>query len=226
MNTNSRLSKLQQSLRLREWFFVWLKTLQAKGGYSDYWKFGTFESWSSENGEEGLLYNLFFEVNTAVMTAVDRGRELRSWASLLGLAMLGVTPGPNSLSIPDFLPIWREKLCTFFGQVVALEQAVEFISDGYFDGHEVLFSDAKAELVSSHERAQLLIAGYNCFAEENGAEPIDADAIEAFEGRGVGKLLNQWYMFAKSKTLAGQGKVFEARDEVLAWLKANSRAAG
>jgi len=43
---------LQQSLRLREWFFVWLKTLQAKGGYSDYWKFGTFESWSSENGEE------------------------------------------------------------------------------------------------------------------------------------------------------------------------------
>jgi hypothetical protein len=226
MNINSRLSKLERSLRSRERFFVWLKTLQTKGGYSDYWKFGTFESWASENGEEGLLYNLFFEVNTAVMSAADKWRELCGWASLLGIAMLGATPGPKSPSIQDFLPVWREKLCTLLRQVVALEQGVELISDGYFEGHEVLFSDVKTKLASSHESANLLIAGYNCFAGESGEEPIDPHAIEAFEERGVGKLLNHWYMSANSKALATQGKIFEARDVVLAWLEVNPAATG
>ena len=38
------------------------------------------------------------------------GASFVGWASLLGLTMLVATPGPKSLSIPVFLPIWRETL--------------------------------------------------------------------------------------------------------------------
>ena len=66
-----------------------------------------------------------------------------------------------------------EKLRTILTEVVALERAVDLISEGYFDGHDVLFADSRKELTSSHETARFLIVGYNCFAEENSNEPID-----------------------------------------------------
>jgi hypothetical protein len=40
---------------------------------------------------------------------------------------------------------------------VALERAVDLISEGYFDGHDVLFADSQKTLTSSHETASLLI---------------------------------------------------------------------
>jgi hypothetical protein len=35
----------------------------------------------------------------------------------------------------DFLELWRKKLCTTLADVVALERAVDLISEGFFDGH-------------------------------------------------------------------------------------------
>ena len=72
-------------------------------------------------------------------------------------------------TVQDFSDRWRKKLRTLHADVFALEQAVELISEGYFDRHEVLFSDAREPLTSARESAELLIAGYNCFAEDNGS---------------------------------------------------------
>src|SRR5215469_13140596 len=76
----------------------------------EYWKFGDFVSWDCENGDAGLLYQLFFEVNCAVQTAADESRRTSIWASLLGLAMLGATSIPISEQFPDFRATWREKV--------------------------------------------------------------------------------------------------------------------
>ena len=225
MTVNSRLHKMERSLRYRELALLWLKTSQERGGYADYWKIGEFQPWVSDNEEAGLLYDLAFAVNGAVMTAAQGWRALAGWASLLGLAMIDTTPDSKPFdlaTVGNFPELWREKLCVFFTDVVTLERAVDLICDGYFDGHDVLFKDSREELKSSYERAELLVVGYNCFAQENGKEAIDIDALLHCPERRVTQHLNEWVMLSQSKVLAARGKVFEARDKILALLKADN----
>lgn len=222
MSINSRLGTCERSLKIREWVLFWLKRMQAQGGFSDYWKFGDFESWPSESQELGYLYGLVFEVNSAVMLAACRLRDQASWANLLGIAMLNSTSTPTLPGTPDIVCVWRKKVCNFAEEVVALGQAVKLISERYFDGHEVLFVDSQQEITFSLERASLLAQSYNCFAAENDALRIDMQSIEKRQGPRLGQLLNNWSMTARSKALAAQGRIFEARDEVVAWLTANT----
>jgi len=168
------------------------------------------------------MYNLAFEVNGAVMTAAQGWRVLMSWASLLGISMLAASHQLTRFEVDtagDFLELWRKKLCMILADVVALERAVDLISEGFFDGHDVLFADSQKKLTSSHETSRLLVVGYNCFAKENGKESIDMEAIERSPGRKVDHFLNEWVMLSRSKVLVARGEIFAARDEVLALLK-------
>jgi hypothetical protein len=222
MSVTSRLNSIEKSLRYRELALLWLKTSQGRGGYSEYWKIGEFQTWASENEEAGLLYHLVFEVNGAVITAAQGWRGRASWASLLGISMLATSPQSKPFELGtagDFLELWREKLCTILADVVALERSVDLISEGYFDGHDVLFADSQKELTCAYETARFLIVGYNCFAEENGKELIDTEAIEQSPGRKVDHFLKEWVMLSRSKVLVGCGEIFAARDAVLALLK-------
>jgi hypothetical protein len=224
MSVSSRLQNIEKSLQYRELALLWLKTAQGKSTYSEYWKIGEFQPWASENKEAGLMYNLAFEVNGAVMTAAQGWRVLMSWASLLGIFMLATSPQSKPFELGtagDSLELWREKLCTILANVVALERAVDLISEGYFNGHDVLFADSRKELTSSHETARSLIVAYNYFAEENSSEPIDIEAIERRPGRKVNSFLKEWVMLSRSKNLVARGEIFAARDEVLAFLKSN-----
>jgi hypothetical protein len=228
VSIHSRLSKFERSLQYRELALLWLKTSQARSGYSEYWKIGEFQSWASENEEAGLLYHLAFEVNGAVMTAAQGWRGRASWASLVGIFMLATSPQSKPFELGtagDFLELWREKLCTILADVVALERAVDLISEGYFDGHDVLFADSQKELTCAYHSARFLIVGYNCFAEENGKELIDTQAIERSPGRKVDYLLKEWVMLSRSQVLVACGEIFAARDEVLALLRANDPGA-
>ena len=198
MSIDGRLEKFERSLNYRELAFLWLKTMQAKGGFSDYWKFGSFESWPSESEELGFLYNLVFEVNSAVMLASCRLRDLASWASLLGLVILTFPTAAEPSLTPEFVCAWRQKIRTLLEGVAALQQAVEVISAQYFDRHQVLFVDAREELISSYERARLLANGYNLYADERGVERIDMQSLESRQGPRRGQLLNQWTMLARS----------------------------
>jgi hypothetical protein len=222
VSIHSRLSKFERSLQYRELALLWLKTAQGRSQYSEYWKIGEFQPWASENEEAGLMYQLAFEVNGAVLTAAQGWRVLMSWASLLGFYMLVPSPQSKPFELGtagDFVELWREKLRTILTEVVALERAVDLISEGYFDRHDVLFADSQKKLTTSHETARLLIVGYNCFAEENGKESIDMEAIERSPGRQVDHFLNEWVMLSRSKVLVACGEIFAARDEVLALLK-------
>jgi hypothetical protein len=136
----------------------WLKSSQARGGYSEYWEIGEFQPWVSENEEAGLLYHLAFETNGAVMTAAHGWRALASWARLLGISMIATTRDSKPFELgqtENLLELWRKKLCTFLADAVILEQAVGLISEGYFDGHDVLFADSREALTSSYEDAKL-----------------------------------------------------------------------
>jgi|SRR5579864_7418172 hypothetical protein len=222
MSIHSRLSNFEKSLQYRELALLWLKTAQGRSGFSDYWRIGEFQPWASENEEAGLMYHLAFEVNGAVITAAQGWRVLMSWASLLGISMLAASPQLTPFELGtagDFLELWRKKLCTTLADVVALERAVDLISEGFFDGHNVLFADSQKKLTSSHETSRLLVVGYNCFAEENGKESIDMEDIERSPGRKVDHFLNEWVMLSRSKVLVARGEIFAARDEVLALLK-------
>jgi hypothetical protein len=115
MSIPSRLRKFETSLQYRELALLWLKTAQARTHYSEYWKISEFQPWASENEEAGLMYQLAFEVNGAVITAAQRWRVLMSWASLLGIFMLATTPQPMPFELGTaggFLELSREKLCT------------------------------------------------------------------------------------------------------------------
>ncbi len=79
--------------------------------------------------------------------------------------------------------------------VVALERTVELISEGFFDGHNVLFADTQKQLTSSHETSRLLVVGY------------------------MDNFLNEWVMLSRGKVLVASGEIFGARDEVSALLK-------
>ena len=229
MSVNSRLHNLEKSLQYRELALLWLKTSQERSGYGDYWKIGEFQPWVSENEEAGLLYHLAFEVNGAVMTAAQGWGVLASWASLLGLSMIDTTPHSKPFelgTVGDFPERWRQKLCAFFAEVVTLERAVDLICEGYFDGHDVLFTDSRGKLTSSYEKTKFLVVGYNCFAQENAKETIDIDALERCPGQRVEQHLNEWVMSSRSKALVARGEIFAARDEVLALLKMDDPVTG
>ncbi len=118
----------------------------------------------------------------------------------------------------NVLELWCQKLCAFFAGVVTLERAVDLICDGYFDGHDVLFKDSREKLTSSLEAAKLLIVGYNCVALENGREVVDIDCSHHFQEGKVTRYLNEWVMLSQSSGLVARGRVFEARDKILALL--------
>ena len=226
MSINSRLRKLEKSLTYREWALLWLKSSQAKGGYLEYWKFAEFEPLAAENEEAGLLYHLAMRVNGEVLIATQQWREVGSWASLLTISMLDGKPSSKPFephTVGKFFERWRNALCKLTAEVVAVQQAVDLISEGYFDGHDVLFSDSTEELSSSFENAKLLVHGYNCFAQENGKELIDIETVANQLGHRVARRRNEWVMLSRGKTLAGCGRLFEARDEVLAFIAADER---
>ena len=221
MKTMARLAELQRSLQARESFFLWMKTMQARGGFSEYWKIGDFVCWDSENGDANLLYILFFEINSAVQTAANAARRTRSWASLLALAMLGTTSTPKIEQYPGIRAMWRQKLCSLLEEAVALERAVQTITSTHFDSHDVLFSDVKREVAEMHESAKRMIDGYNCVAEENRFESIDCDTMTVNDDT-VFKIVTQWCVLAHSSDLANRGRRFDARDVLTSWLRDGS----
>jgi len=61
------------------------------------------------------------------------------WAALLGISMIEAAPESKPVQFENMKEVserWREKLRTFLAEVVAVEQAADLISRGYFDGHE------------------------------------------------------------------------------------------
>jgi hypothetical protein len=194
----------------------WLKLSQQRGGYFEYWNNAELQAWPSETEEGGLLYYLALDVNNSVIVAADIWRQIASWAALLGISIIdsmGASKTGNNLS-----ERFREKLCRLLADVLAHEEAVDLISQGYFEGNEVLFADARECLTVSFESARELIVGYNWFAAQNGKEPIDTEGNDVRAPGRVEQLLNEWVRLSRGKALAATGKVFEGRDEILSVL--------
>jgi hypothetical protein len=224
---SSRIRRIEQSVEAFEFVLLWLKQLQLKGGFSEFWKFSIFQTWPSESVRLGMLYNLVFQVNSAAMVATEKARSLSRWAALVGLALFEIpvpilsesAVDPKTPGVFEVAAIWREMLCNVFMEIVALRQATELISDRYFLGHKVLFSDTDRAIEIERERLIKLIHAYNWFAGENGLPSIDAVEIEKGQGPSLGRLLEEWTMLARSEALADNGELLQARDEILNYLR-------
>jgi hypothetical protein len=222
MSINTRLRSVQKSLFGRKMAFFWLKLSQERGGYLEYWKNAEFQGWPSESEEGGLLYYLALEVNSSVILAGDVWRQIASWAALLGISMIEASSESKPSISKRFEPLperWREKLCSSFADLIAHEEAVDLISQGYFEGGEVLFADARQHLTASCESARELIVAYNWFAVQNGKEKIDIETNGVGAPGRVEQLLNQWVRLSRGKALVITGKLFEGRDEILSLLQ-------
>ena len=114
---------------------------------------------------------------------------------------------------------WRKKLCSSFADLIAHEEAVDLISQGYFQGNDVLFADARKYLAASCKRARELVVAYNWFAAQNGKERIDTAGSDVRAAGRAEQLLNQWVRLSRGKALVATGKVFEGRDEILSVLQ-------
>ena len=110
-------------------------------------------------------------------------------------------------------------MCGFLADVLAHEEAVDLISQGYFQGNEVLFTDVRKHLTAACEIVRELITSYNWFAAQYGKEAIDTEGSDARAPGRVEQLLNEWVKLARGKALAANGKIFEARDEILSVLQ-------
>jgi hypothetical protein len=96
---------------------------------------------------------------------------------------------------------------------------VDLISEGFFDGHNVLFADSQKKLPLLTKPHGYRSSATTVFAEENEKESTDMENIERSPGRKVDHFLNEWVMLSQSKVLVARGEIFAARDEVLALLK-------
>lgn len=222
MTMKTRLRSVQKSLVGRQIALFWLKLSQEYGGYLDYWKHADFQQWPSESQEGGLLYFLVFEVNGSVMLAADTWRQIASWAGLLGISIIGASDAENTGRFEAFPALperWREKLSRFLAEVLAHEEAVDLISEGYFQGNDVLFADTRAMLTASRECARELIVGYNWFAALNNKEQIDEEGNNVLLPHRTEQLVNQWVKLSRGKALAANGKIFEGRDEIISFLQ-------
>jgi hypothetical protein len=199
MNINTRLRSVQKAVTARQMALFWLKISQERGGYFEYWNNAEFQAWPSENEAGALLYYLALEVNNSVILAADTWRQIASWAALLGLSMIAVTGETNVNHferVRNLPERWRGKVCSFLADVLAHEEAVDLISQGYFQGNEVLFADVR-------ERP----------------EAIDTEGSDVHASGRVEQLLNEWVKLARAKALAANGKIFAARDEILTLLQ-------
>src|SRR5215469_10615290 len=122
-------------------------------------------------------------------------------------------------TVRDLPERWREKLSSLLSNVLAHEEAVDLISQGYFQGTEVLFTDAREYLTASCACAREMVVGYNWFAAQNGKEQIDTERNDVFSSGRVERLVNEWVRLSRGKALAATGKVFEAREEILSVLQ-------
>jgi hypothetical protein len=89
---------------------------------------------------------------------------------------------------------------------------------GYFDDHDVLFKDSREQLRQCKESAELLILGYNQFAEEHGIEPINLVVVEEKTSRKMGEHLRTFATLARSQALVSAGKLLDAYEEILSLL--------
>jgi hypothetical protein len=158
------------------------------------------------------------DLNCAVIAEAHQWRSVAGWAALLGLSMINSEPNPELPLGKESLNLWREKLCTLCSDILSLESAVNGFSASYFDDHDVLFKDSREQLTQCKESAELLILGYNQFAEEHGIEPINLVVVEEKTSRKMGEHLRTFATLARSQALVSAGKLLDAYEEILSLL--------
>jgi hypothetical protein len=94
--------------------------------------------------------------------------------------------------VRDLPERWRGKVCSFLADVLAHEEAVDLISQGYFQGNEVLFTDVRERLTAACEAVGELITSYNWFATQHSKEAIDTERSDVHASVRVEQLLNEW----------------------------------
>ena len=97
----------------------------------------------------------------------------------------------------DVLPWLRISLLLGFENLLIIEYAITRISREDFDGHKLLFKDAKKTFEAQHRDLRMLCEGFNLLAVEQKELPIDLDVYRSVLEPDVIELISRWRDLAR-----------------------------
>ena len=97
----------------------------------------------------------------------------------------------------EMLPWLRSSLLHGFQDLLVMKVAIARISTEDFDGHNLLFKDAKARLEEKHSAFGLLCQAFNLLAVEQKELPIDLDLVRSVLENDVTELISRWRDLAR-----------------------------
>jgi hypothetical protein len=121
----------------------------------------------------------------------------------------------------DVLPGLRSSLLLGFENLLIIEDAIIRISREDFDGHKLLFNDARSMFEEQHRALRLLCQGFDLLAVEQEELPIDLDLVRSVLENDVTELISRWRDLARLEMLARFGERGMFRTEALRALNDN-----
>jgi hypothetical protein len=163
------------------------------------------------------LYLLVITINVAVL---DCCQEARARSVIMFGYLRTMLQVPKSERL-DVLPGLRSSLLLGFENLLIIEDAITRISREDFDGHNLLFKDAKARFEEQHRTFGLLYQGFNLLAVEHKELPINLDDYKGALEEDVVHLVDHWRELARLGMLDRFGERGTFRTEALRALKDN-----
>jgi hypothetical protein len=165
----------------------------------------------------GSLYLLIVTINVAVL---DCCQEARARSVIMFGYLRTMLQVPKSERLDVLLGL-RSSLLLGFENLLIIADSLTTISREDFDGHKLLFNDARSMFEEQHRALRLLCQGFDILAVEQEELPIDLDLVRSVLENDVTELISRWRDLARLEMLARFGERGMFRTEALRALKDN-----
>jgi hypothetical protein len=149
----------------------------------------------------GSLYLLIVTINVAVL---DCCQEARARSVIMFGYLRTMLQVPKSERLDVLLGL-RSSLLLGFENLLIIEDAITRISREDFDGHKLLFNDARSMFEEQHRALRLLCQGFDILAVEQEELPIDLDLVRSVLENDVTELISRWRDLARLEMLGRFG---------------------
>lgn len=175
MENDRRLAQLESKLTGKQRALAWLKKQQAMGGFNE------LNRRAIKRGVDRLVVDdhdsaFIFE---CVVTCNCHTKQVAFYGDSVAVRALYLIRLLHSDGTPEEreLQSSRSMLKSFVVEGIALADTIQAISENYFAGHKVLFSDTEEDLARRNGVARQLCDFYNQAAPMYEAEPITAEEL-------------------------------------------------
>lgn len=209
MEINRRVTLLESDLEGKERILAWFKKAQALGGFFDYCKAAN-EPLFLEDEESAFLFHLVTRCNGDVLEVLVSPLQ-----RLLAMYLLRLVRA-EGLKIDEVeLSGFPVLLHNFVLEGLALESAIQQISNEHFGGIQILFADLGQKLAERNQAAEQLRRGYNATAPKFGFAPITDNEIQASMAEQTSRKASELISLSRAEAAAKFGSFHEARELLL-----------